>query len=302
MKILLTGAFNYSKENIKSIEGLGFDITFVQYEKDKVENPAQYDAVVCNGLFLYNDIKEFSNLKYIQLTSAGYDRVPMDYVLKQGIEIRNARGVYSIPMAEWAVLKILEIYKDSKGFYIKHAEKKWDKNRSLLELYDKNALIIGCGNIGTEIAKRLNVFGVNVVGVDIAEFESEYFSKISSFSELDKALSCADIVILTAPLTEQTKYMINAETILSIKDNTVLINLSRGDLINELDLIDAIENNKFLGVALDVFETEPLEKNSRLWDMDNVIITPHNSFVGEGNQHRMFDVMFKNMKEWLSGK
>ena len=61
MKILLTGAFNYSKENIKSIEGLGFDITFVQYEKDKVENPAQYDAVICNGLFLYNDIKEFSN-------------------------------------------------------------------------------------------------------------------------------------------------------------------------------------------------------------------------------------------------
>ena len=113
MKLLLTGAFNYSDENLKALSDLGMEITFLQFEKDEVINPEQYDAVVCNGLFLYNDIKMFTNLKHIQLTSAGFDRIDVKYCEEKGIKLFNARGVYSVPIAEWAILKILELHRQS---------------------------------------------------------------------------------------------------------------------------------------------------------------------------------------------
>lgn len=299
MKILLTGAFKYSKKHITEIKNLGLKVDFLKYENKTLENPEKYDAVVCNGLFLHNDIEKFKNLKYIQLTSTGLDRVPMNYIKENNIIINNARGVYSIPMAEWAVLKILEIYKDSRGFYEKQKNKEWIKNREIFELFGKTAVIIGCGSIGTEIAKRLKTFSVDVLGVDIVNFQSDYFSKIYKFSDMEMALSKADIVILTVPLTEQTKNMINNNTISHMKDHSVLINLSRGALIKEDDLVKSIENEKFLGVALDVFNTEPLNEKSILWGMKNVIITPHNSFVGEGNKDRMYKVIIENLKDWL---
>ena len=127
MKILLTGAFSYTENQLEILQNMGLDIDFLQYEKDKLDNCEIYDAVVCNGLFLYNDIEKFKNLKYIQLTSAGFDRVPMDYVKNNNIKIYNAAGVYSIPIAEHTVLKVLEIYKKSKDFYIKQKNHLWEK-------------------------------------------------------------------------------------------------------------------------------------------------------------------------------
>lgn len=117
-KVLLTGAYPYTREQINQIEALGVQAFFVQDERGGLEKGLlSADAVVCNGLFLYHDIKAFTGLKMIQLTSAGLDRVPLAYIKEKGIALYNARGVYSIPMAEWVVLKILELYKHSAGFY-----------------------------------------------------------------------------------------------------------------------------------------------------------------------------------------
>src|SRR5690554_6071574 len=110
MNILLTGAFNYSKEQFNDIESLGYKITFVQEEREELNiDVSKFEVVVCNSLFMYNDIKKFKNLKVIQLTSAGLDRVPLEYINQNNIKLFNASGVYSIPIAEWTVLKILEV-------------------------------------------------------------------------------------------------------------------------------------------------------------------------------------------------
>ena len=165
-KILLTGAFKYSKDQLSEIERLGFKILYVQDERMPLDfDVSDIDIVACNNLFLYNDIKGFKNLKTIQLTSAGVDRVPLDYINEKGIQLFNARGVYSIPMAEWVILKILEIYKKSRIFYKNQERHKWEKQRELFELSDKTAVIIGYGSVGDEIAKRLKAFGVDVIGV-----------------------------------------------------------------------------------------------------------------------------------------
>ena len=117
-KLLLTGAFKYSREQLSNLEYLGYEIVFVQDERKTLNiDVSDINAVVCNSLFLYNDIKEFKKLRIIQLTSAGLDRVPLDYINEKGVQLFNARGVYSIPMAEWAILKTLEIYKKSRVFY-----------------------------------------------------------------------------------------------------------------------------------------------------------------------------------------
>lgn len=294
-KLLLTGAFKYNQEQLSNLEHLGYEIVFVQDERKTLNiDVSDIDAVVCNSLFLYNDIKEFKNLRTIQLTSAGLDRVPLDYINEKGIQLFNASGVYSIPMAEWAILKILEIYKKSRIFYKNQEQHKWEKQRDLLELTDKTAAIIGYGNVGTEIAKRLKAFGTNVISVDRRIKEDEYANESVLIDNLDVALVKSDIIILTLPLTDETKHLINEEKIKVMKDNAVLINVSRGGIIDEIALIESLNKDKFLGLALDVFEEEPLNA-SPLWDCENVIITPHNSFVSDKVNERLFELMIKNL-------
>lgn len=300
-KLLLTGAFKYSQEQIYKLGSLGYEIICVQDETKPLDiDVSGIDVVVCNSLFLHNDIKEFKNLKIIQLTSAGLDRVPLDYINENGIQLFNARGVYSIPMAEWTTLKILEIYKKSRVFYRNQEQNKWEKQRDLLELTDKTAAIIGYGSVGTEIAKRLKVFGVNVISVDIIERKDEWVDEALLIDNLDEALCKSDIVVLTLPLTEETRHLINKDKISMMQEDALLINVSRGGIIDEAALVDALKANKFLGAALDVFENEPLEE-SLLWDFDNVIITPHNSFVSDKVNERLYELIIENLRNLNRG-
>ena len=295
MNLLITGAWNSALQHIKEIESMGHIAFFLQCEKDRL--PCKYeevDGIICNGLFLYHDIKKFSNLKYIQLTSAGYDRVPMDYITKNSIQI-NAKGVYSIPMAEFALCGVLQLYKQSHLFYKNQLVHKWEKNRDLLELYGKTICIVGCGNIGNECAIRFKSMGCDILGVDIKPYENSIYSEMVSLSNIKKVIIKSDVVILTLPLTNESKYLFNDEMLSLMKLNSIIVNISRGGVINENDLIMHLKDN-LLGAVLDVFEEEPLLCKSTLWEMENVIVTPHNSFIGENNQKRLSNIINLNLR------
>ena len=296
MKLLLTGAFKCTDEQIEYLKSHGHEIVFFGDEREKLDfDVSDIEGVICNGLFVYNDIEQFRSLKYIQLTSSGFDRVPMDYIKQHGIEIHNARGVYSVPMAEFALTGILQLVKQSRFFYENQKQHIWEKSRTLGELAGKTAVIVGAGNIGSEVAKRLKAFDVTVVGIDITTDQRPYFDKIELLNNLDEQLKAADIVVLTLPLTDDTKGMFDKSKFDLMKNSCIFVNIARGQLVVENDLIDALNNKKISGAVLDVFETEPLEKTSPLWDMDNVIITPHNSFVGVGNTERLSKIIFENI-------
>ena len=296
MKLLVTGAWKSAKEQLNTLKALGHEVVFMQNESEVIPcNPQEIEGVICNGLFLSHDIEEFTSLKFIQLTSAGFDRVPMDKITARGIKIFNARGVYSIPMAEYALWGVLSLYKRARFFENNRKEKKWGKHREVLELFGKTVAIVGCGNVGLECATRFKAFGVNMLGVDLAERQDDVFGKVYSIENLNEALALADVVVLTLPLTSQTKGLISKERLAKFKEGSVLVNIARGQLIDENELVKALKN-KLLGAVLDVFETEPLEKTSELWNLENVIVTPHNSFVGENNEHRLKDVIFQNIK------
>lgn len=296
MKLLLTGAFKYTDEQIEYLKSLGNDIVYVQDERKKIDfDVSDIEGVVCNGLFLYNDIRHFKKLKYIQLTSAGFDRVPIDYINEHEIKIYNARGVYSIPMAEFALCGVLQLIKQSRLFYKNQNIHIWEKSRTLGELSGKTVLIVGAGNIGSEVAKRFSAFDASVIGVDITDDDRKYFDKVELLDNLDEQLKIADIVILTLPLTDSTREMFDKSKFDLMKKSSIFVNIARGPLVVESDLINSLKSGDISGAVLDVFGEEPLNENSPLWDMDNVILTPHNSFVGENNNKRMFNVIVDNL-------
>lgn len=296
MNLLITGAWQQAKEYIPLIESKGHQVRFLQYEKDEL--PCEYEwveGIIGNGIFLSHPIERFSNLRYIQLTSAGFDRVPMDYVQTHGIEIHNARGVYSIPMAEFAVAGVLTLYKQMRFFAESQKQHRWEKHRGLQELSGKTVLIVGCGSVGTECTKRFQAFGCRVMGVDLFPRVDSHYVQMVGLSELDKQLPDADVVVLTLPLTEETKHLMNAGRLKLLKASAVLVNIARGGIIDTESLIESLPN--IGGAILDVFEEEPLSEDSPLWNMENVVVTPHNSFVGDQNQDRLSYVILKCLGE-----
>lgn len=297
MNLLLTGAFAWEEDELNMIKKLGHAVIYMQREDDVLPcDPAWVEGIIGNGIFLSHSIEQFPNLRYIQLTSVGFDRVPMDYIKARNIKIRNAKNVYSIPMAEFAIHGVLELYKQSRFFLKNQKVHVWEKHRGLLELAGKTVCIVGCGSVGTECAKRFAAFECKVTGVDISPYQSEFYEKILPLDCLDDILEISDIVVLTLPLTDQTCGMINAERLKLMKQEAVLVNIARGGVVDKEALIEAIQT-RLMGAVLDVFENEPLEVNSLLWNMENVILTPHNSFVGDGNHQRMLDVIGANLEE-----
>ena len=297
MKLLVTGAWQGAKENLNALRAMGHEVAFLQQEKEALPvDPAWVEGVICNGLFLHHPLSDFPNLRYIQLTSAGFDRVPMDEIRARGIAIRNARGVYSVPMAEHAVWGVLSLYHQAPFFFENQAESRWEKHRGLRELAGKTVCILGAGSVGTECAKRFRAFACRVVGVNRTVRENPVFDAMLPMDALTDALAQADVVVLTLPLTDATRGLMNAERLASMKPGAVLVNIARGAIVDAEALTDALSHH-LGGAVLDVFDPEPLSPESPLWRMENVIVTPHNSFVSDGNAARLRELIFNNLRE-----
>ena len=295
MNLLITGAWRCSQDELNALKKLGHTILFMQNEKDELPCPYEsVEGVICNGLFLYHDIEKFTALSYIQLTSAGFDRVPMEKIAGRGIVLHNARGVYSVPMAEFALCGVLDLYKQSRYFYENQKQGVWEKHRGVLELFGKTVCIVGCGHVGTECAKRFTAFGCKTVGVDLYPREDSAYEKMYALTELDKRIENADIVVLTLPLTDETRGLFHKARFEKMKKGSVLVNIARGAVVDENALATALDERLF-GAVVDVFEEEPLANNSPLWKKENAVVTPHNSFFGDGNGKRLFDVIYENL-------
>ena len=293
MNVLVTGAFQLNSEELAALKAAGHQACVHPDERDPVEHPERYEAVVCNGLFLHNPIENFTNLRLIQLTSAGLDRVPLDYIRAHGIELHNAAGVYSVPMAEFAVCGILQLYKQSRFFAENQARHKWEKHRGLLELSGKRVCILGCGDVGREIAKRLSAFGCRITGVNRTVRELPDSERVLPLEKLSDAASMCDILICCIALTAETRGIVNKDIFDCLPSGAIFVNVARGALADEAAMSAWLQSGGH--AVLDVFEEEPLPENSPLWDMENVILTSHNSFVGDGNRERLWVKIKENL-------
>lgn len=288
---------------MEKIQKLGYEIKLIKENNEPdYEYIGDSEVLVCYNPFNTLDINKLKNLKWIQLSSIGIDQLPVDKLINKDIVVTNNRGGYSIPMGEWIVLKILELIKQSMEFYRKQQNKVWKIDGRVLELYKKKVLFIGTGTIAKEGAKRLQGFECEVVGINTTGKDVGYFNKCYPIKSLEDIISEYDVVVIAIPSTKNTYHLINEEMLNLMKEGAYLINVSRGNIIDERAFIDNIRKGKLGGAALDVFEEEPLNKESALWELDNVIVTPHNSWVSEMRNERRFELIYENMKRYIAGE
>ncbi len=298
MKALITCAFPLAEDELAQLNSLGLQITWHADELRPVSRPELYEAVICNALFMHQPIERFTGLRLIQLTSAGYDRMPLDYIRSNNIRLFNAGGVYSAPMAEFALCGVLQLYKQARFFAKNQQAHLWEKHRGLLELTDKRVCVVGAGSVGVEVAKRFAAFGTCVTGIDLYPKDTRYFETVLGLDRLDDALGMSDIIVLTLPLSDETRHMFNEARLGRIKPGATLVNIARGAIVDETALIGSLQSGRLAGAILDVFEEEPLPADSPLWDMENVIITPHNSFVSNNTKARLLSLVLQNFADY----
>lgn len=298
--IVLTNPSFWNRPKLDYLSGLGFTPVVLEREdqcplgEDIMEAP----LFICNWFFYHHDISVFKNLEFIQLFSAGLDRVPLEYVRNNKISLFNARGVYAIPIAEFVVMGLLDIMKKKSIFYEQQKKRVWKKLSVIDELSNKRILIIGMGSVGQEIAKKLSVFSDDLYGIDICDIRCPHCKKIYQSDDFDFLLPQFDVVIFSVPLTSGTKHFLDSRRISRMKEGSIVVNVSRGGVVDEQALMDGL--NKHLGGAvLDVFESEPLPPDSLLWGQDNVIINPHNSYASVLNDERMWELIKQNLNIYL---
>ncbi len=296
MQLLVTGAFSLRDDERTILLNQGWTILVHPDETASYPgDPHIVDAIVCNRFFDHHDLNAFTGLQLIQLTSAGTDQVDLEAIRARGIQLYTAKDIYSIPIAEWTIGKILEIAKSSRVFYVQQQQHLWQKQRDLMELNSLTAMILGLGDIGRAVAHRLRPFGVHVIGVGRRVINEAACDQFILIDDVDRWLPQCDIIVVCLPLNSQTEHFFNRERLQLCKPGSILVNISRGKIFEEAALTDPIASGHFRGVALDVFEQEPLSETSPLWSDPKTLVTPHNSFISPQNRERLFQLICTNL-------
>lgn len=301
MRLLVAKNMGFTPENYAALEQLGFQLVFPGGSEMKSYDMdfSSIEAVMCYRFFDFNDIRRFTSLRVVHLTSAGYDHMPLDYLRERGIRLYNARGVFSAPIAEFALWGVLELYKCGARFRGQREQRVWRHVLPLRELGGKAVCILGTGSIAGETARRFAAMGCTVTGLCRHPAPAPGFHRVLGMDRLDQVLPESDIVILALPLTEETRHLFDSRRFARMKPGAVFVNVARGPIAETEALLSALRDGPLSGAVLDVFETEPLPADSPFWTMDNVVLTPHNSFSGELNSQRMFRLLYGNLKAWL---
>jgi len=238
-------------------------------------------------------------LKWISVGGSGTDHLhPWN---TKTLTVTNAAGVAADMMAEYALGTYLSFRLNLRGFQAAQAEQSWIAGK-VSPIEGSTALILGLGKTGCAVAKRFHHMGMQVFGVRANPRETEFVDQVHSIQDIDKLLPHADVVVVAVPLLESTRHLLSDHEFSLIKANSVLVDVSRGGVVDESALIQALDNQQLRGAALDVFNEEPLPKEHTLWQRDNVIITPHCSSVYDGWEQRSVSLFVENLSRYCQGK
>lgn len=233
----------------------------------------------------------------------GVDYLPLDYFSKKGIILANNQGVYAETIGEFIVFNLLQLQKANRFFIQKQEAHLWEKPKTGLgTLKGKIVLFFGTGSLAQAGARRLEAFGVQLLGYRKSPKPQAPFQEIVTDKNLDQALKRADFLVLTLPKTKETYHLINRDLLAKTKPGVKIINVARGDIIQEEALVDYLESGHVAGACLDVFEKEPLDPASPLWDMDQVYITPHHSYSSEGDREIEYKTIMENLKRFKNNQ
>lgn len=242
------------------------------------------------------------DLKWIHVAAAGVDKLLFDDLVDSSVIVTNSRGIFDRPIAEYVLATILAMAKDLHGSWRLQAQAQW-RHRETERIDDRSALIVGAGAIGRETARLLRACGMSVAGVGRSRRSGDDdFGEVYASDELADVIGDFDYVVLIAPLTEQTRGMVDARVLAAARPGVRLINVGRGELVVDADLIAALESGHVDHAALDVFEVEPLPADSPYWAMENVWVSSHLSGDAVGWLELLSELFHRNLARYAAGE
>jgi phosphoglycerate dehydrogenase-like enzyme len=247
-------------------------------------------------------LKPDAKLRWLQNWGAGVDKLPLDKLAAKGVILTTASGVHANPISETIFAMILSLARKVHISVRNQMTRSWRSAGELTEIHSQTIAIIGVGAIGEETAKLAKAFGMTVLGVRRSGKPSPYVDRMYDNSGLDETLQASDFVVVTLPETNETRHMFGRPQFQLMKPTSFFINIGRGGTTDTEALIEALQNGIIGGAGLDVFEQEPLPESSPLWELENVIITPHNSGSTPHYNERVISIFAQNLKEYIHGR
>ncbi|MBM7094868.1 D-2-hydroxyacid dehydrogenase [Bacillus sp. H-16] len=242
-----------------------------------------------------------TNLRWLQAWSAGINGLPLDKLEEKEAIVTSANGVHAYPISETIFGHMLALTRKIHTYVKQQQTKTWHHANMNLELHEKTVGIIGVGAIGKETAKIAKAFGMTVLGVRNSGEPVENVDEMYKADSLHDLLPRCDYVVVTLPLTEKTHHLFGAKEFSLMKDTAFFVNIGRGQLVAETELITALKEGAIAGAGLDVFEKEPLGESNPLWELDNVIVTPHTAGSTEFyNKRVMEDIFIPNLESYVN--
>jgi len=261
------------------------------------------DTEILITLFAWPDaelIRLAPRLKWIQALTAGVDFFPLNEIKEQDILLTCGRGIHKIYIAEYAIAAMINLARNFHLMFRNQLRGKWDRSIAQGEINDKIVGILGLGCIGQEIARKALVLGMRVIGVKNNPQPLEGVEHVYGPAEMEKVFKQSDYVINLLPDTIATRGLIDKNFFTLMKKSACFINLGRGSTVNQADLIDALRTKMFHALVSDVYEEEPLPEDNPLWQLENVILTPHIAGVSSKYLERALSIIRHNLKVYVS--
>ncbi len=250
----------------------------------------------------YSALRKAPGLKWLQVFNAGVDHPIYTEMLARGVRITTASGATAEPIAQTMITGLLMLARNFPRWLEGQKNRAWNPTRLPefpRDLRGQTVLVLGLGHIGNEFARLARVLGLTVIGVRRSPAHAgDHADELHPLSALNELLPRADWLVITCPLTPETRGMVDAGMLARLPQGARIINIARGEIMDEPALIAALRSGHLAGAYLDVFEKEPLAPDSLLWDLPCVLISPHNAAAASGNEARVNQIFFDNLGCW----
>ena len=308
--VFLTGLKEALIEEVVSYSPPDYEVVVLDKsstEEQRINEVRDADFLLCYGQDPSDEvIKSLEKCRLVQLLAAGYDRMNLDLLAELEIPCANNGGANSWAVADQAVLLMLAIYKQLLASDNSTREGRWAEpitGQNTFEMAEKKVGILGIGNIGRQVAKRVQGFDAKVQYFDLYPLDDRTAEELNvTYVSLEELFSTSDIISCHTPLTNDTKHIVNSNTLSLMKPTAILINTSRGPVVDEEALISALQSGVIAAAGLDVFEKEPVSPDNPLLKMDNVVATPHMAGTTWDTWARRANFGFENMERIRNGE
>lgn len=302
--LILPAAENPGGVYERSLRAAHPDATFtaVEHHVDATAHASTADVLMTFSPFMADHVlREAPRLRWIQVLGSGVDGVVNLPSLRPEVIVTTGRGVQAAPVSEAALALMFALSRDIPRMILNQRERRWQRWPSQL-LEGRMLGILGVGQIGETLARKAGALGMRVIGISSGSRTVEGFDRMYSRAELHNAVRQLDFLVVLTPYSAETHHIVDAAVLAAMRPKAFLVNLARGGVVNEMDLVDALREGRIAGAALDVFLQEPLPPQDPLWSLPNVIISPHLGGLNSSYPDSVLPLVLRNVELFRAGR